>query len=38
VIVNPLANKLLEGEFGPGSTVILSVDGKGEIVMTKKER
>jgi ATP-dependent Clp protease ATP-binding subunit ClpB len=38
IVVNPLANKLLEGEFPPGSTVVLATDGKGELQILKKER
>ncbi len=32
VILNPLANKLLLGEFKPGDQVALNVDSRGEIV------
>lgn len=36
VILNPLATKLLEGEFKPGDTVYLSTDARGEISFSSK--
>ena len=36
IILNPLANKILEGEFKDGDTVGVTVDAKGELAFTKK--
>jgi ATP-dependent Clp protease ATP-binding subunit ClpB len=35
LILNPLATKLLEGEFKPGDTVAVTTDARGEIVFGK---
>ncbi len=36
IIMNPLANKLLEGQYKPGDTVQLSANSQGEVVFSKK--
>jgi len=35
LILNPMATKLLAGEFKSGDTVAITADGRGEIVFTK---
>ena len=36
IILNPLANKLLEGEFKPGDSVALDVDDRGEVTIRRE--
>ncbi|HTY60375.1 MAG TPA: AAA family ATPase, partial [Bacteroidota bacterium] len=35
-VVNPISGKILEGEFGAGDTVAVSLDGKGHLLFTKR--